>query len=249
VTVTVVRDSGYGLVDALTKARRHIKLAELGITVIYPRKAITGAMILEIEGDEGGRKAALLADRMMHVLRGDPVKISAPRKMVKMRVTRMAGSVTSDEVVAAVSNAGDCQIGEISVGELRRAPRGLTSVWLRCPLPAIKRICASASVAGDDGGGLKKIIVGWCEAKILPLPTRRLQYFKCLEPGHARRDCKSLADRSDRCYHCGEPGYGARECSSRVPRYPVCSDLGGPAMYRMGPLVCRLPPCRRKAIE
>jgi hypothetical protein len=132
-------------------------------------------------------------------------------------VTGMDDSVTTG-VVAAVTKAGDCEIGEIIVGELRRSPRGLTSMWLHCPLTATKRICASGSFAGGDGGGPKKIIVEWCEARIPPLPTHRLQCFQCLEPGHVRKDCKSSTDRSDRCYCCGEPGHQTRECSSQVPR-------------------------------
>jgi hypothetical protein len=69
-------DADYGLADAVTKAQQGIKLAELGITALQPTRALTGALILEIEGDEGGRKAGLLAQRMTEVLRGDPVYIS-----------------------------------------------------------------------------------------------------------------------------------------------------------------------------
>jgi hypothetical protein len=247
VTLTLTGDSDYGLADAVTKARQGIKLADLGITALRPKRPLTGALILEIEEDEGGRKAGLLAQRMTKVLRGDPVYILTLRKTAEMRMTRLDELVTVGDVLEVVAKAGDCRIDEITVGELRRAPRGLTSVWLRCPLIAAKRICASVSDAGGDGGGSKKIIVGWSDARISPLPMCRLQCFKCLEPGHVRKDCKSSIDLFGRCYRCGETGYRARKCSTRVPRCPVCSDIGAPATHWMGSLACKPPtPHRRK---
>jgi hypothetical protein len=108
---------------------------------------------------------------MAEVLRGDSVQITTPQKTAEMRVTRLDESVTIDDVVEAVAKAGDCRIDEITVGELRRAPQGLTSVLLRCPLIATKRICATGSDPGGDDGGSKKIIVGWSDARIRPLPT------------------------------------------------------------------------------
>jgi hypothetical protein len=52
VALPLTRDSDYGLADALAKARRDIKLAELGITALRPKRALTGALILEIEEDD-----------------------------------------------------------------------------------------------------------------------------------------------------------------------------------------------------
>jgi hypothetical protein len=52
VTLTPTRNSEYGLADAVTKARRDTKLAELGITALRHKGALIGALILDIEGDE-----------------------------------------------------------------------------------------------------------------------------------------------------------------------------------------------------
>lgn len=249
VMLTILEGSSVTYNEAMSRIRREIELSDLGIAEMRPRRAVTGALILEITGDEGGRKASLLAERMADVLRGIPVRVSVPQKTAEMRVTGLDDSVTLDEVMAAVAEAGGCRTDEITVGELHRAPRGLTSVWLRCPLKAARRISAFGDGTSDGNGGTRKIVVGWSAARIRPLPTRRLHCFRCLEPNHVRRHCASTVDRSDRCYRCGEPGHRARCCSSRVPRCPLCADLGVPATHRMGSPACKPPPRRRKGMK
>lgn len=249
VMLTILEGSRVTYDEAMSRVRREIELSDLGIVEVRPRRAVTGALIFEIAGDEGGRKASLLAERMADVLRGIPVRISVPQKTAEMRVTGLDDSVTLDEVVAAVAEAGGCRTDEVTVGELHRAPRGLTSVWLRCPLKAARRISASGDGTSYDNGGTRKIVVGWSAARIRPLPTRRLHCFKCLEPDHVRRHCASTVDRSDRCYRCGEPGHRARGCSSRVPRCPLCADFGMPATHRMGSPACKPPLRRRKGMK
>lgn len=249
VMLTILEGSRVTYNEAMSRVRREIKLSDLGIAEVRLRRAVTGALILEIAGDEGGRKAALLAERMADVLRGISVRISVPQKTAEMRVTGLDDSVTLDEVVAAVAEAGGCRTDEVTVGEPHRASRGLTSVWLRCPLKAARRISTSGDGTSDDSGGTRRIVVGWSTARIRPLPTRRLHCFRCLELDHVRRHCASTIDRSDRCYRCGESGHRARDCSSRVPRCPLCADLGVLATHRMGSPACKPPARRRKGIK
>jgi hypothetical protein len=78
--------------------------------------------LLQIADDEDGRKATMLGDRMAEVLRGFPVKISVLQKTVEMEVTDLDDSVTPDEVVAAVAEAGNCRAEEVTAGEFQRTP-------------------------------------------------------------------------------------------------------------------------------
>jgi hypothetical protein len=55
------------------------------------------------------------------------------RKTAEMRMTGLDDLVTVEEVVAAVSEASDCRIDEVTASELRRAPRSFTSACLRYP--------------------------------------------------------------------------------------------------------------------
>jgi hypothetical protein len=238
VTLTV-EDSKYTYAEAITRAREQINLSDLGIPHVQPRRAITGGLILEIPDDEGGYKASMLGERMAEVLQGFPIKVSVPRKTAEMKLTRLDDSVTPDEVVAAVAQAGNCGMDEVTAGELQRTPWGVSSLWLRCPLAAARKICEPDD---DDVAKSMMIVIGWSAAKIHPLPKRRLRCFKCLKLGHVRQECKSTVDRSDRCYRCGKVGHQARGCLSQKPCCPLCADLGVPATHRMGSRACKPPP-------
>jgi hypothetical protein len=222
---------------ARSVVRREIKLTDLGITEMprsQPRRAVTGALIFEIAGQDASSKASRLAEKMAGALR-DPAKVTVPRKMAQLRVTGLENLITPEEV--------GCQAAEVSLGVIRAAPRGLGSVWLRCPLTAARKIGSSSSSGGRDAPG-GKLYIGWSAARVSPLPARQLQCYKCLETGHVRRDCPSAVDRSDRCYRCGMEGYRARDCLARVPKCPVCADLELPASHRLGSPACT-PPARR----
>jgi hypothetical protein len=103
-------------------------LDELRITDIRPRRAATGALILDIPGREGGHeKASLLVERMASLLRDTPVKVNVSRKTKELRVAGLENSITMDEVVAAVTEAV-VATSEVSADVLPFAPRGLGSV-------------------------------------------------------------------------------------------------------------------------
>ena len=159
-------------------------------------------------------------------------------------MTGMEDSVTSEEVAAAVAEAGGCRAGEVSVGPIRYTPRSLGLVWLRCPLTAARKI----NRGGDTRSG-GKINIGWSTGRASPLPARQLQCFRCMESGHVRKDCKSAVDRSERCYRCGAEGHRARDCSVRVPKCPVCTDLGLQASYHVGSPACNPPARKKRAVQ
>jgi hypothetical protein len=186
--------AGITYAESMTRVQREVNLDELQITDIRPRKAATGALILEIPGREGGHeKASLLAERMASVLRDTPAKAAVPRKTAELSMIGLEDSATLQDVMAAVAEAGGCSTGEVSAGVLRSATRGLGSVRFRCPLAAARKIIM-------EGG---RPMVVWVRAKVQPLPARGTQCYRCLETGHVRRNCKSEIDRSDRCYRCG----------------------------------------------
>jgi hypothetical protein len=100
---------------------------------------------------------------MAEVLRGFPIKVSMSQKTAELD-----DSVTPDEVVAAVVEAGNYRTVEVTAGELRRTLRGLTSLWLRCPLATANRVCASSG-GGDGIARGRKIVIGWSAV----VPSRR----------------------------------------------------------------------------
>lgn len=70
------------VVAAMRKAREDINLEELGIQVLKPKWAITGALILEVPGPNGKEKAAILKDRIEVALgEMEGMRVASPMKM------------------------------------------------------------------------------------------------------------------------------------------------------------------------
>ncbi|XP_050493834.1 uncharacterized protein LOC126875153 [Bombus huntii] len=140
VSLTVRDGSGFTYRDAMSVVKREVKFYELDITELRPRRAITGALLFEIPGQDARSEASRLAERMAATLKDLPAKVTVRRRTAELRVTGLEDSVTPEEVAAAVAEAGDCQADKVNVGVIRSAPRGLESVWLRCPLTAARKI-------------------------------------------------------------------------------------------------------------
>ena len=204
VSLTVRDGSCFTYREAKSIVRREIKLSELDIKELRLRKAVTGAMLFEISGQDAGSKASRLAERMTATLKELPVKVTVPRRTAELRMTGLEDLVTPREVAAAVAEARGCRADEVCVGPIHYAPRGLGSVWLRSPLTEARKI----NRGGDARSG-GKINIGWSTARVTPLPARQLQCFRCMESGHVGKDCKSAVDRSERCYRFGAEGYRA----------------------------------------
>ncbi|XP_033318622.1 uncharacterized protein LOC117216181 [Bombus bifarius] len=141
--------SGFTYRDAMSVMKREVKVSELDIMELKPRRAITGALLFEISGQDAGTKASRLAERMAATLKDLPAKVTVPRRTAELRVIGLEDSVTPEEVATAVPEAGGCHVDEINVGVIRSASRGLGLVWLRCPLTAARKI----SRGGDSRPG------------------------------------------------------------------------------------------------
>ncbi|EFN87782.1 Cellular nucleic acid-binding protein, partial [Harpegnathos saltator] len=166
------------------------------------RVGATGALVIEIPGEQRGKQADQLADKLKEVLT-DRAKISRPQKMEELRLKGMEISTSENEVAEAVAKVGGCQIGDIKTGKMRVAWNGYRTLWVQCPLVAAKKIAEEGSIR-----------IGWTLTKVELLQARALQCFKCLERGHVQINCKSSNDRRSNCYRCGEPGHLARDCNS-----------------------------------
>jgi hypothetical protein len=248
VSLTRKDGSGFTYRNAMSVVKGEIKLSDLDIADVRPRKAVTGAPIFEIAVLDSGSKASRLTERMACALRDFAAKVTVLRRTAELRVIGLEDSVIPEEVVAAVADAGGCALRRINVGVIRAVARSLDSVWLRCSLTAARKVSGSNGRRRDVPPG-GKLRIGWSTARVSPLPTRRLPCFKCLESGHVRRDCASTVDRSDRCYRCGTEGHRARDCLARIPKCPICADLGLPASHCMESPACKPPARKRRAIQ
>ena len=225
VTITCADPGSYQ--EVVAKARASISLKDVGIEDLRPRRAITGALIWEVRGPDSRAKANSLAERLSAVFTDrDDVKVSRPSKTAEIRVSGLDDSATPTEVAKELARACDRASPDFKVGEVNRAPNGLGTCWVRCPVEAAKQLVAAS-----------KVVVGWSSCRVALLPARGLQCYRCLEAGHVQQNCTSTIDRSGLCYRCGGIGHAARDCRGKAD-CPACRALGRPSGHRIGGAGC-----------
>ncbi|CAK9834518.1 hypothetical protein ANTRET_LOCUS11035 [Anthophora retusa] len=221
--------------EAIRAARQKLDLPkEVGLEAVRYKRAVTGALLMQVPGPEGAAKADTLAEKLREALEGTGVKITRPTKRAELRVTGLDDSVTPKEVADAIAAAGACKPEDVRTGQIRSAPSGLGTLWVSCPLLAANTVAKAG-----------RIRVGWSSARVAVLAARPLQCYRCLQVGHVRQRCTGDVDRSGRCYNCGATGHTAGKCPAEAPNCPLCADLGRPAGHRLGSKACS-PPTRKK---
>lgn len=67
--------------EIMAKATAEINLEEIGISALRPKRAITGALVLEVPGPEGVTRAKMLKEKLQKAV-GDMegVKVARPVK-------------------------------------------------------------------------------------------------------------------------------------------------------------------------
>jgi len=215
-------------------ARARINLSDIGIREMKPRRARTGALLLEIPGAEGPQLADALADRLRTVLaEKQGVTVTRPQKTAEIRVRDLEDSISADEIAAVLAERGGCHPEEIRVGPIQMTPNGMGSAWMKCPVTA-----ANTVVRGGP------LTIGWTRVKVEMLPERPLRCYKCWGKGHVRATCTSEEDRTGACYRCGQNGHAARDCRAPV-QYAICAGSNRPANHRAGGTACKAPVPRR----
>lgn len=233
ITLTVEEGAGITYAQVMKAAKEKVKLADVGITQVKQKRGINGGLVLEIEGEGNAAKADALAVRMREALVGMSVRIARPVKSGEIRVMDLDDSVTPRDVAIAIAEACDCVAEELRVGEIRRNPSSLGTVWVRCPLTVVRALADA-----------KRLRVGWVSARVEVLAARALLCYRCLEKGHVRHQCPNV-DRSNLCYMCGESSHKASECPATKPKCFVCAHHGLPADHRVGSKSCTPPPGKK----
>ncbi|EGI62124.1 hypothetical protein G5I_09569 [Acromyrmex echinatior] len=213
--------------EVVGKARSSISLKDMRIEDLRHKRAITGALIWEVRGPECRGKADQLAEKLATVfVDRDDVKVSRPTKTSEIRVSGMDDSATPKEVAEELAGVCSRLPPEFKVGGVSKAPNGLGTCWVRCPVEAAKQLVAAS-----------KVRVGWSSCKVALLPARNLQCYRCLEVGHVQQKCPSTVDRSGMCYRCGGIDHAARDCRGKTD-CPTCHALGRPSGHRIGDAEC-----------
>ncbi|EFN63140.1 hypothetical protein EAG_08772, partial [Camponotus floridanus] len=192
---------GFSYADAMRKAKEEISLDELGIKNTRVRRAVGGALLIEVPGPEGGVQAEKLKGELAKVL-GDSAIVTRPTIRGELRVIGVDVSVTVEDVAAAAAKAGGCATGDIITSPMRPMRNGLYMTWIKLPLPAAIKVARC-----------RRLDIGWTTARVELLDARPVQCFKCWAFGHVQAMCRSEVDRRNLCLRCGEAGHKSQQCS------------------------------------
>jgi len=216
-------------------ARERVDIRRLGIEELRPRRARTGALLLEVPGVNGAAKADALAREMQEALKDrEGVKISRPTRTAEIRIKDIEDSISAVEIANEVADSGECQVAEVRVGPIRSGTNRLGTAWVRCPLVAANRLMRK--------GHLK---LGWTRARLELLQERPTTCYRCLQTGHVRAVCPNEVDRSNLCYRCGTAGHQAKDCGA-TPMCPLCAGTRRNANHRVGSHACKAPKRRER---
>ncbi|EFN89276.1 hypothetical protein EAI_10128, partial [Harpegnathos saltator] len=192
--------------EFMAEARRQILPKDLGIEgPLSIRKALSGAVMVEVPGLKSGPSADRLAGelRKLAAEKGPGFRVQRPEKFAAVRLSGLDPTTGADEVAAAIARSRGCASAEVSAGGMSVSQRGVGAIVMRCPWAAAAKVAAA-----------ERVPVGWTRAGVTALPARAQLCFRCLELGHVRERCTSAVDRSGLCYRCGSPGHRAKGCTA-----------------------------------
>ncbi|XP_020295879.1 uncharacterized protein LOC109860885 [Pseudomyrmex gracilis] len=163
ITITA-NAQGADVPAAVAQMRRKIKLSDFGIFKVRPKRAVTGALIIEIPGEGNKTRADRLHEAMSALARELGVKITRPVKTCELRVKGLDDSITPEEIEEAVMTVGSCRPTDVKVGRARASPNGLSTSWIRCPIAVGRKVMDTRSLS-----------VGWVRAPVEVLERQHLQ--------------------------------------------------------------------------
>lgn len=212
-------------------AKERINLSEFDIGAFRRRRAVTRGLIFEVPGEN---VISLVADEFRRVLADEGVRIGRPARRAKLRVRGFDESVVLEEVLLEVSRADEYDFRDIRLGEIRRVPGELYSVWVQCPTQAARKIARE-----------ERLRMGWVYAPVELLPIRSMQCHRCSEVGHVQAKCPG-PDRSGRCYRCGSTARLRVRSGLPVVR---SARIRGETGHRLGSKSCSQRTIREKGSE
>ncbi|XP_060825142.1 uncharacterized protein LOC132912049 [Bombus pascuorum] len=216
--------------EILAEARRDKTLQKCGLEYVRTRKAATGAMVINIPDDAGMSKATQLASRLAGVLDPSTVRVSVPVPTAEIKLVGVDISLNEEELLEELSRAADCQPRDVRAWNAGTSRSGMGIFYAKCPVAGARKLAQAG-----------RVTLGWTRAKVIALPRRPLQCFRCLEVGHMAAMCVSPVRRTHLCFRCGEEGHRARNCTAASPRCPICEAKGAPSKHRMGSAACKPP--------
>lgn len=211
--------------EILGKAKEKVSLGNLGISNVRMRRAMNGALVMEIPGPDGKVLAGILRENL-EVALGDEAVVSNPVAMGEIRLRGIDPATTVNDIRAALVELAGCASSVVKISQISKMRDGMGIAWVHCPLEYATRMASSGSIN-----------LGWTVVRLELLRRKPVQCFRCWRFGHVRSNCRSGVDRTGLCFRCGGAGHAVRECVE-IPRCAVCVEMGGDHAHRLGAPRC-----------
>lgn len=225
VTITG-KPGGLSYAQILAKAREKVSLSDLGIQNTVIRRAMNGAIVIEVSGPQGKQLAGTLSTNLAAVL-GEEARVLNPVAMGELRLRGIDPSTTAEEIRVELEALSGCNRQDLRVSPVNTMRDGMGVAWVKCPLEIAVRLAEKGAVA-----------LGWTRVKIELLKKKPVQCFKCWCFGHVRTSCRSEIDRTGACFRCGLDGHNAGFCNAGMPKCIVCEEGDFDSRHRLGSPRC-----------
>lgn len=188
------------------------------------RRAMNGALVIEIPGPDGKMLADTLRNSLEEVLKEDAT-VSNPVATGEIRLRGIDPATTQEDISYELEKINSCPLRDLKVSGINVMRDGMGIAWVHCPLEYAVKI--------EKGS----ITLGWMVVRIELLKKRPIQCFRCWKFGHVRISCRSETDRTGARFRCGPAGHSARDCNSE-PRCAICAEINKDFRHRIGSPRC-----------
>lgn len=204
-------------------AKQRVSLKGMGIENTRIRRAVNGAIVIEVPGPQGRQQAGLLAANLSVAL---GARVSNPVAMGKLRIRGIDPSSTVEEILDTLETLGRCPRNVLKPSPINKMRDGMRVIWVTCPIEIAIRIAE-----------LGPFNLGWTRVRADLMRKRPVQCFRCWRFGHVRSNCGSQIERTGLCFRCGGSGHSAANCNSE-PKCLVCLESGKDSNHRVGTPRC-----------
>lgn len=225
VTITSKPD-GASYAQILAKAREKVSLRDLGIQNTVVRRAMNGAIVIEVPGPQGKQLARALSCRLTEAL-GDEARVFNPVATGEIRLRGIDPSTTLEEIGAELTAIGECSPADLKISAINTMRDGMGAAWIVCPLEIAIKIAEKGTIA-----------LGWTRVKIELLKKRPVQCYKCWRFGHIRNNCRSEIDRTGTCFRCGVQDHAVQQCKATFRCCLICKEDRKEYRHRIGSPIC-----------
>lgn len=224
--VTITSKQGGATYEILRMAREKICLKDLGIENTIIKRAVNGAIVIQVPGPQGRELASSLSSYLAGVL-GDSARVSNPVATGVLRIRGIDPSVTMEEIHAELEALSGCLQQDLRLSSINFMRDSMGVAWIVCPLETAVRLAEMGTVR-----------LGWTRVRIDLLKRQPFQCFRCWHFGHVRGNCRAEVDRTAACSKCGQTGHVAGNCNKTRPKCIICEDIGAEFAHKLGSTVC-----------